>query len=379
MRIGIMLRHIHQHGGGVKVYTQNLLDHLFRLAPEHEFELLYQQADGGGRRYRELPNVRTSCLPIPTRFLWDQLGARFLSKRLGLDLLFNPKYSLPIYSSVPGVFVCHGLDWYVMPWGSKLADRVSHKYLMPRYVESAAGIIAVSETTRQHMFEYWKVEPERVEVIHHGIGEQFFRPVGEALRARVRRDYRLPRSYLLYVGQIYAAKNFARLLRAYAAVGPRHDVHLVVAGGNAEVPIAEQALIEKLGIGRWVVPCGWIDHDLLPAFYAEARALLLPSLYESAALPLVEAMAAGCPVVTSNRYGTREIAQDAGLLVDPDSVDSIAEGIERALTDDALCTTLVANGRRRSQLFSWKRCALETLAFLEQVHAHGLYGGLQLR
>jgi glycosyltransferase involved in cell wall biosynthesis len=378
MRIGIMLRHIHQHGGGVKVYTRNLLDQLLRLAPEHEFELLYQQKDGGAR-YLDLPNVRASALSIPTRFLWDQVGARYLSKRLGLDVLFNPKYSLPIYSSVPGVFVCHGLDWYVMPWGSKLPDRLSHKYLMPRYVESAAGIIAVSETTREHMFEYWKVEPERVEVVRHGIGEAFFREVGEELRTRVRRDYRLPRDYVLYVGQIYAAKNFERLLRAYAAVGPRNGVHLVVAGGNAGVPLAELALIKKLGIDRWVVPCGWIEHDVLPAFYAEARALLLPSLYESAALPLAEAMAVGCPVVTSNRYGTREVAQDAGVLVDPESVDSIAEGIERVLTDDALCESLVAAGRRRAQLFSWRRCALETLAFLEQIHAHALCSGLQLR
>ncbi len=379
MRIGIMLRHVDQHGGGVMVYTRNLLSKLFELAPNHEFVLLYQRRTAT-ECFARCPNVRQCCSPIPTRLLWDQIGAAFHARRLGLDVLFNPKYSLPMCSAVPGVFVCHGLDWYVMPWGSPLADRLSHRYLMPRYAEAAAGIIAVSATTREQVLEHWKVPPERVQVVHHGVAQPFFEPVSSDARQQIRRDYKLPASYALYVGQVYPAKNFDRLLRAYRRVGPKHGVHLVIAGGSVGAAAArEQALIEQLGIGEWVVRAGWIDQSQLPAFYAEARALLLPSVYESVGMPAVEAMAAGCPVVTSNRYGTREIVQDAGILVDPGDVEAIAEGIERALTDACLCDQLVAAGRRRAQTFTWERCAQQTLAFLEQVaSAERLYRVRQL-
>jgi glycosyltransferase involved in cell wall biosynthesis len=129
------------------------------------------------------------------------------------------------------------------------------------------------------------------------------------------------------------------------------------------------ALIDRLGLDEWVVRTGWIAHDSLPAFYAMAEALVLPSLYESFGMPLLEAMSSGCPIVTANRYGPRELVGNAGVLVDPEQVDSIADGMCQVVTDQALRQWLVESGYDRVQRFSWKTCAQETLQALESAIA----------
>jgi glycosyltransferase involved in cell wall biosynthesis len=112
---------------------------------------------------------------------------------------------------------------------------------------------------------------------------------------------------------------------------------------------------------RWI---GWIEHEELAACYRMAEALLLPSLFEACPLPVLEAMAAGCPLVTADRYGTKELAGPAAVLVDPESVESISAGIVRVLDDGPFRSGLIAAGRARSRDFTWQRCATETLRVL---------------
>jgi glycosyltransferase involved in cell wall biosynthesis len=183
----------------------------------------------------------------------------------------------------------------------------------------------------------------------------------------VRDRYQLPTRYFLYSGAVYPPKNFTRLVQAYAKVGPSRGISLVIAGGENRF-LSEHELQEpaRLGLGEWVKWCGWIDTQTLPAFYQMAEALLLPSLFESLGLPILEAMASGCPVVTSDRYGTKEIAQDAAVLVDPESVDAIAEGMLSVLDNAALRGRLIQAGLQRSVTFTWERCAAEILKVLTQ-------------
>lgn len=367
MKIGIMLRHLDQHQGGVMVYTKNLLRTLFAINTEHEFVLMYQNPAHIGTYAGH--NVREIAVPMPTRFGWDQMAVRLMEKREKFDILFNPKYSAPLLAECPVVFVCHGLDWYVMPWASRFHDRLNHRFLIPRYAHKATHIIAVSDSTRQHLIDYLGVDAEKVTRIYLGVGEQFLRPLNPATLSMVRHKYLIPERFFLYVGQIYPPKNFGNLLRAYARVGPQLGIPLVVAGTHTWLCEKDLELIHELVLESWIIQPGWIDHETLDAFYALAEALLLPSLYEACPSPLLEAMAVGCPIVTSNRYGCREIAGDAALLVDPDDVSSIAEAIHRMATEQDTRARLVQAGRERIKEFSWEKCARETLAVLKNVHA----------
>lgn len=367
MRIGVMLRHYDQHRGGVRVYTRKLLEALLELRTGHEFVFLYRNPGLVGTHGGD-PRIQEVALPARTFLGWDQLAVARSVRRHGIDLLFNPKYSIPLRAPCPSVWVCHGLDWYVMPWGSRLVDRLSHRFLVPRYAARASAILAVSEITRQHVMQYLPVPPERVFTVYSGVDDVFRRRPGDDVLRAVRTRHSLPERFLLYAGAIYPPKNFARLVRAYARVGPERGVPLVVAGGDNRF-LSEHELREPeaLGIGEWVRRPGWVEQEELAAFYAMAEALLLPSLFESCGLPVLEAMASGCPVVTADRFGTKELAEGAAVLVDPESVESIAEGIRRVLEDGALRAELIAAGLERSRNFTWQRCARETLDVLERV------------
>jgi glycosyltransferase involved in cell wall biosynthesis len=366
-----MLRHYDQHQGGVRVHTRRLLRALLDLRSGHEFILLYRDPALVGT-YAGESSVEE--VAPPGRFVasWEQLAVPAAVDRHRIDVLFNPKFSIPLRAKCPAVWVCHGLDWYVMPWGSRFVDRMSHRFLVPRYAARAAAIIAVSEVTRRHVMQYLHVPPERVVTVYSGVDDVFRRPFDAARLDEIRRKYALPERFVLYAGAIYPPKNFTRLIRAYARVGPERGVPLVVAGGeNRFLSEHELREPEALGISEWVRRPGWVEQEDLAGLYAMADALLLPSLFESCGLPVMEAMAAGTPVVTADRYGTKEIAEGAAVLVDPESVDAITEGIRRVLDDPALRARLSEAGRERSQAFQWSRCASETLRVLEQVAPAG--------
>lgn len=364
MRVGVMLRHLDEHGGGVRHYTEKLLTELAANDSHHEFYLLYSSGRHIGR-FEDVPHFHEAVYRSRHKLLWDQIAVRRASRIHRCDVIFNPKYSVPLSSPVPSVFVCHGLDWYVMPEASKWIDRLSHRYLIPQYTKSAQRIIAVSETTKAHLLDFLPVDPSRIDVVYHGVDHAFFERWQSSRLSALAAKYGLPERFVLYVGQIYPPKNFARLLRAYAAEGPRRGYHLVVAGEHRWLCEDDLSLISELQLEQWVTQTGWVGHDELPGFYQLAAGLLLPSLYESFGLPILEAMASRCPVVTSARYGTKEIADDAACLVDPESVPSIANGLAEILDDPETRERLIERGLARARKFTWTMCAEQTIRAVE--------------
>jgi glycosyltransferase involved in cell wall biosynthesis len=363
-----MLRHLSQHPGGVVVYTRQLLPELFRLGAGHEFVLFLQGSPSPG--VLSIPeSVRQVVLPVPSRLLWDQVAVPMAARREGIDVLFNPKYSIPLAAGCRTAWVCHGLDWYVMPWASRRADQLSHRLLVPRYARKTDAIIAVSGTVRDHALEYLDVRPEKIHVVYSGAHEQFSRPAAPEARRALQGRLKLPDRFVLFVGALYPPKNFTRLVQAYKAVGPSRGYHLVVAGGTDRFLAAHEVELGRtLGLKDWVHKVGWLEHRELPTLYSLASGMLMPSLYEACPLPIIEAMAAGCPIVTSNRYGTAELAADAAVMVDPESVESISNGIARLLDDGQLRTDLAARGRARAASMTWESTARNTLRVLESLH-----------
>jgi len=369
MHIGVSLHHLGEHGGGVDVYTRRVLSEMLKLPSRHEFLFLYRDPARIGA-FGTFPHLSELVIGAPTKLLWDQVALPRAASCAKVDLLFNPKYSLPLFTSTPGVFVLHGIDWYQMPWGSRWRDRLSHRHLVPRYIERAAAVVCVSESVRQEVLQLFPVAPERVSTVHYGVDEEFFGEDPPGTEAALRARFDLSRPFFLFVGQIYPPKNMARVLDAFARLGPELGIQLAVAGEHRWLCEREMERMRSPELAPWVRLCGWSDRPTLRALYRSARALVFPSLYEGFGLPIVEAMAAGCPVITSNGWSMRELAEGAALLVEPTDAGSIERAMRQVAESAALRDDLIARGAARVKAFSWQNCAIGTLNVLEAAYAN---------
>ena len=230
-------------------------------------------------------------------------------------------------------------------------------------ISSAAAVIAISEATRREVIEWLGVSAERVHVVRNGIDHARFRP-------KDRRLHREP--YVLFVGVEHPRKNLTGLLQAFAELKRQRRfsrLRLVKVGGpgyrGGRFRRRTNRAISELGIGDAVELAGRVDDDLLPAYYSGAECLVVPSLQEGFGLPVVEAMACGCPVIVSDRASLPEIAGEAALTSAPDP-GSLATALARVLDDPGLRDRLRERGLARARMFTWGEAATGTRAIYRE-------------
>ena len=218
-------------------------------------------------------------------------------------------------------------------------------------------MIAISQATARDVEALARVPANRIVVTHLGV-DPVFRPQPEAACAAVRARYRLPERYVCYVGNTMPHKNLARMVDAMARVRRRcGPVPLVIAGVPDKHRPALEAAAARHGLGDGLRLLGPVPDEDLPALLSAAAVFVYPSLYEGFGLPVLEAMACGCPVVTSNRASLPEVAGDAALACDPLDTPAIAEAVATLLTDATAAARLRAAGPLRAAAFTWSRCA----------------------
>lgn len=372
MRIGIMLR-AYEEKGGVGVYARNVTRHLLRIGTAHRFFLYFCNPDSLGV-YREFGHAEPRLVPPRGKFIWDQALIPRQFRRDRLDVLFHPKFTVPLLCARRSVMVLHGAGWFIPEtrhfWsrGTRLYARLS----MPVYCRLAGAVLAVSEITRQVFIDRLRVSPDKITTVYFAPGEQFGSTPPASQTSAVREKYALPDHYILTLsgGDRAERKNFASILDSFRRVHAQVPCALVVAGRGCE-DFRTRYGIPDHGWGRDVIFTGWVEQADLPVLYRQALLFLYPSNMEAFPIPVTEALASGTPIVTSNAYGLKELAGDAALLVDPADPGEIAGAVLRLLSEPALRETLQAKAAERSKLFDWDDCAHRTLEILEQVGAGG--------
>jgi glycosyltransferase involved in cell wall biosynthesis len=279
-----------------------------------------------------------------------------------VDLLFCPSYAAPLAYRGPFVVTVHDALSALMPPHSGLRQRLRHRSTS-RSARRARHVITVSETSRRDVAEAYGVPQSQITAVPNGCGAEFFVPPTAAAAEDVRRRYSLAGSpFCLFVGKFARRRNLPTLVEAFADARARAGMsHALVLAGESD---AAEPLEDTPDFVRVT---GYVPEQDLHVLYHEADVFVYPSSYEGFGLPVLEAMAAGTPVLTARNSALVEVAGDAALLVDEPSRDLLADALTTLLTDAALRAQLAERGRQRARLFPWSRTASETMAVLAAV------------
>lgn len=360
-RIGLDARMVDTQASGLGRYARELVRRLPALAPGADFVVIKRQVMAG-ERLADAPNATEVVIPGLLDHPANLLSAVPLTT-LGLDLYHSLHHFLP-----PGLRVAHALMtlhdliWVEhadltfagrWAWPKARANQLYGTATMWHALRRADHVVAISAWSRDRAVARFGTPPERFTVIHHGVDHARLAPAG---------PHREPvEPVLLSLGNSKPYKNLPTLLDAFAAVARRHpDTSLALVGRGDSVPeLRRQA--ERLGITRQVHWTGMIDDAEVLRLMREARALVFPSLIEGFGFPLVEAMAAGCPVVTSDIPVIEEVVGEAALRVPPTDTAALTAALERILGDPALRASLREKGLARARHFQWDEAARKTL------------------
>ena len=366
MRIGIDARIVAYRRGGIASYVSHLLPELARIDPHTDYRVLRSRRDPA--QGEAGPNFRRVSLWTPCHHRLERWALGAEVARLRLDLLHSPDFIPPAFGARRLVVTVHDLNFLYYPRFLTPESRRYYNQQIDWAVRRADHILADSEATRTDLIHLLGVPPEKVTTVHLA-ADPAFRPLpGEQVEATLAR-YGLARGYLLFVGTLEPRKNLPGLLTAYRILLDRGEVEaeLVIVGGRGWLYEEVFRQVERLGLEARVRFLHGVPDGDLPALYNGAVLLTTPSFYEGFGLPALEAMACGTPVVVSNRGSLPEVVGEAGVLVDPDEPEGIAEGLATVLGDPTLRARLREAGLARAARFSWGRTARKTLKVYQEV------------
>ncbi len=382
MRIIINCLGFSPGSGGVETYLKGLLEGLQRVDTVNDYLLLCDEQSAGFFHF-DAPRFRTEVLPwLSSR--WVGLAREGVRRLAGVDLArFHPLFNAadvvhhpltilnPAGLRAPGVLTFHDMQQEYHPDFFSPQELARRNRTYRASVAEAQAIIAVSAHAKSCLVDRYALDADKVHVVHHGAGEVYRRSLTSAELADVAGTYGLVREFMIYPATTWKHKNHLALIEAFARIvsAPGFDGDLVLTGGAKEGHEALVQRVAELKLNDRVHWLGYIPETHLAALFRKARLMAFPSYFEGFGLPVVEAMASGCPVVCSGRTSLPEVAGDAALYFDPDAVEVMVAQLSACWNDPGLRETLRQKGLARSRQFTWDDAARKTRQVYESLRA----------
>lgn len=346
---------------GIGRYAYEIITHLYPLAKKHNVTVFLPS-----RPRDDMPGETTSWkykVVGPTK-LWTFIGLPLAIKKEKLDVFFSPTHYIPRFVSVPKVMAIMDLSYLKFPEMFRAKDLFQLRRWTAYSVIRAAKIITISKYSKDDIIQAYRVPEGRVVVTYPGL----------AMKSLAMSHEPSAKNYILSVGTLQPRKNYVRLIEAFSLFLKENkqkfsDLKLIIIGKRGWLYEDILAAPEKFGVRDKVKFLDFVRDEDLPGWYKNALCFALPSLYEGFGLPVLEAMAYKCPIVISRVSSLPEIADKAGVYVDPESVESISRGLLIAVRQRNLIQgkTRIATGLIQVKKFTWEKAARQTLEVLETV------------
>lgn len=358
---------------GVGHYTLELAESLARVAPGDQFTLVAPEPvspSGAALLNNPLPenlsHVKLKRGLINRR--WWSIGLPRYLRRNSFDLFHGTNYEIPLWWNRPSVVTIHDLSLLLHPGAHEPRLVRRARWRLPLMARRAARIITPTQAIKSEVCSHLRVAPEKV-VVTPEAPRKLFRRLDPAQTVETRRRLGIENDFILFVGTVEPRKNLHRLVQAFEQIlrSTSLSPQLVIAGGEGWLMDDFAAVIRNRGLAHRICLTGYLHDEELCALYSSCRVFAYPSLYEGFGLPLVEAMACGAPIVTSDISSIRETVENSARCADPLSVDGLASAIVELLSDEDVNRHFSLAGMQQVKRFSWEQTAQKTWQVYREV------------
>ena len=364
MRIGIDARTISEKGG-CRTYLLNLIENLLKIDCDNHYVIFYNSKNFLGK-FKDAEEYVVKPGQKSLQLVYDHISVPSKVKKYKLDLIHTPKSATSLfYRNIKNVVTVLDMIPLKFPNSERLPNRIYWKIQLPIAIKKADIIITISKSSKEDIIRMFKVPENKVRVIYLGHRKEMKPLDRENIGIkRIKEKYLLPDKFILFVGTIQPRKNLDKVFKAFALLkkrGKLKDHRLVVCGRLGWLYKPTMNLINELDIQEDIKILDFVPDEDLPYIYNLANLFVFPSQYEGFGLPVLEAMACGVPVITSNKSSLPEIIGEVGIMIEPEDIQSLADNINKVLDDEDLREEMIKKGLKQAKKFSWDKCARETL------------------
>jgi len=291
-------------------------------------------------------------------YLWFEWSIPYYLKKHKIDVFYSGDTYLSMKTDVPTLIVCHDIAYKHYPLHLRKSHRKYYENNFPKFHHKAQHIVAVSEFTRQDIIKTYSLDPKKVTVGHNATPTGFA-PLAENEKENIKKELTDGNPFFIYVGSLHPRKNVVNLIKAFDIFKETQNTNhkLVLVGRLAWKNEALKDVYSATKYRDDIILTGHISNEKLPKYLASADALTYVSVFEGFGIPILEGMASGTPVITSNVSSMPEVSGDAALLIDPHDPQSIADGMQKVVEEASLRNVLIEKGYQRIQKFSWDTTA----------------------
>ncbi len=361
---------------GMDMVALELIRNLQRIDKENQY-IIFVKPDEDRQVIKESANFRIVELgggPYPT---WEQIALPRAAKKMGCDILHCTSNTAPVFSKVPLVITLHDIIYLESisllkkggTWYQKLGN-MYRRWVVPPVVKKAKKVITVSHFEKDRINNFFGFDDDRLVAVYNGVGEHFKPVTDTMLLNQVKQTYKLPERFLFFLGNTDPKKNTPNVLKAFARFNETvADKYKLVMLDYEEAAL--QKILKDIGhpdIRKDIHLTGYVVNTDLPAIISQCEVFLYPSLRESFGIPILEGMACGVPVITSNTSSMPEVAGNAALLVDPNKPEEIWQAMVKLTSDLEARNDFIAKGLIRANDFSWLNMARDVLSLYKDLN-----------